>query len=248
MLKIPGLPRIALQAALVLAALASASAWANTSEPSPRILVSGQGSAEIAPDMAVLQLIVTREADTARAALDANSAAMAQVIKALRGEGIAERDIQTDNFSIQPKYVYPPQKSQGEQQPPQIVGYTVRNGLAVRVRDLGKLGAIMDQSVTLGVNEGGNILFTNDDPSAAIDQARASAVKDAMARAKTLAAAAGVRLGKVLEISEQSYMPAPVRMMRAEMMMAAPAADAVPVAAGESSYQVTVSLTYAIEQ
>ncbi len=248
MLKIPGLPRIALQAALVLAALASASAWANTSEPSPRILVSGQGSAEIAPDMAVLQLIVTREADTARAALDANSAAMAQVIKALRGEGIAERDIQTDNFSIQPKYVYPPQKSQGEQQPPQIVGYTVRNGLAVRVRDLGKLGAIMDQSVTLGVNEGGNILFTNDDPSAAIDKARASAVKDAMARAKTLAAAAGVRLGKVLEISEQSYMPAPVRMMRAEMMMAAPAADAVPVAAGESSYQVTVSLTYAIEQ
>ncbi|MCK7495556.1 MAG: SIMPL domain-containing protein [Comamonadaceae bacterium] len=196
----------------------------------------------------MLQLIVTREADTARAALDANSAAMAQVIKALRGEGIAEQDIQTDNFSIQPKYVYPPQKSLGEQQPPQIVGYTVRNGLAVRVRDLGKLGAIMDQSVTLGVNEGGNILFTNDDPSAAIDQARASAVKDAMARAKTLAAAAGVRVGKVLEISEQSYMPAPVPMMRAEMMMAAPAADAVPVAAGESSYQVTVSLTYAIEQ
>jgi uncharacterized protein YggE len=248
MLKIFGLARIALQAALALAALAGASAWASASEPSPRILVSGQGSAEIAPDMAVLQLIVTREADTARAALDANSAAMAQVIKALRGEGIAERDIQTDNFSIQPKYVYPPQTSQGEHQPPRIVGYTVRNGLAVRVRDLGKLGAIMDQSVTLGVNEGGNILFTNDDPSAVIDQARASAVKDAMARAKTLAAAAGVRLGKVLEISEQSYTPAPAPMMRAEMMMAAPAADAVPVAAGESSYEVTVSLTYAIEQ
>jgi uncharacterized protein YggE len=248
MLNTFGLPRIALQAALALAALASASAWANASEPSPRILVSGQGSAELAPDMAVLQLIVTREADNARAALDANSAAMAQVIKALRGEGIAERDIQTDNFSIQPKYVYPPQQSQGEHQPPRIVGYTVRNSLAVRVRDLGKLGAIMDQSVTLGVNEGGNILFTNDDPSAAVDQARASAVKDAMARAKTLAAAAGVRLGKVLEISEQSFRPAPAPMMRAEMMMAAPAADAVPVAAGESSYEVTVSLTYAIEQ
>lgn len=248
MLKTFGLPRIALQAALALAALASASAWATAGEPSPRILVSGQGSAELAPDMAVLQLIVTREADTARAALDANSAAMAQVIKALRGEGIAVRDIQTDNFSIQPKYVYPPQKSQGENQPPRIVGYTVRNGLTVRVRDLGKLGAIMDQSVTLGVNEGGNILFTNDDPSAAVDKARASAVKDAMARAKTLAAAAGVRLGKVLEISEQSFMPGPAPIMRAEMLMAAPAADAVPVAAGESSYQVTVSLTYAIEQ
>lgn len=242
------LPRIALLTALALSALASASAALGADEPSPRILVNGQGSAEIAPDMAVLQLTVTREADTAREALDANSAAMAQVIKALRDEGIAERDLQTNNFSIQPKYVYPPQKPQGENQTPRIVGYTVRNGLAVRVRDLSKLGAVMDQAVTLGVNEGGNILFSNDDPSAAIEQARSAAVKDAMARAKTLAAAAGVKLGRVLEISEQSYMPAPAPMMRAEMMMAAPAADAVPVAAGESSYQVTVSLTYAIEQ
>lgn len=242
------LPRIALLTALALSALASASAVLGADEPSPRILVNGQGSAEIAPDMAVLQLTVTREADTAREALDANSAAMGQVIKALRAEGIAERDLQTNNFSIQPKYVYPPQKPQGENQTPRIVGYTVRNGLAVRVRDLGKLGAVMDQAVTLGVNEGGNILFSNDDPSAAIEQARSAAVKDAMARAKTLAAAAGVRLGRVLEISEQSYMPAPAPMMRAEMMMAAPAADAVPVAAGESSYQVMVSLSYAIEQ
>jgi uncharacterized protein YggE len=242
------LPRIALLTALALSALASASAALGADEPSPRILVNGQGSAEIAPDMAVLQLSVTREADTAREALDANSAAMAQVIKALRAEGVAERDLQTNNFSIQPKYLYPPQEPQGERQPPRIVGYTVRNGLAVRVRDLGKLGAVMDQAVTLGVNEGGNILFSNDDPSAAIEQARSAAVQDAMARAKTLAAAAGVKLGRVLEISEQSFMPAPAPMMRAEMMMAAPAADAVPVAAGESSYQVTVSLSYAIEQ
>jgi uncharacterized protein YggE len=242
------LPRVALLTALALSALASASAALGADEPPPRILVNGQGSAEIAPDMAVLQLTVTREADTAREALDANSAAMAQVIKALRAEGVAERDLQTNNFSIQPKYVYPPQKPQGENQTPRIVGYTVRNGLAVRVRDLSKLGAVMDQAVTLGVNEGGNILFSNDDPSAAIEQARSAAVKDAMARAKTLAAAAGVKLGRVLEISEQSFMPAPAPMMRAEMMMAAPAADAVPVAAGESSYQVTVSLSYAIEQ
>ena len=128
-----------------------------------------------------------------------------------------------------------------------IVGYTVRNGLSVRVRDLAKLGGIMDQSVTLGVNEGGNILFTNDDPSGAIEQARTRAVQDAAARAKSLAAAAGVKLGKVLEISEQSYNPEPMPVMRAEMMMAK-AADAVPVAAGENSYQVSVNLSYAIEQ
>jgi uncharacterized protein YggE len=105
----------------------------------------------------------------------------------------------------------------------------------------------MDQSVTLGVNEGGNIMFTNDDPSDAVDQARVRAVKDAMGKAKTLADAAGVKLGKVLQISENSYSPGPAPMMRAEMM-ANRAADAVPVAAGESSYQVTVSMSYAIEQ
>ena len=239
----------AMRAGLVALCLAgvSVAASAGDNDPCPQIIVTGQGSAELAPDMAVLQLTVTREAETARAALDANSTAMAQVIKSLRGQGLAERDIQTSNFSIQPRYVYPPQQAQGENQPPRIVGYTVRNGLSVRVRDLAKLGGIMDQSVTLGVNEGGNILFTNDDPSGAIEQARTRAVQDAAARAKSLAAAAGVKLGKVLEISEQSYNPEPMPVMRAEMMMAK-AADAVPVAAGENSYQVSVNLSYAIEQ
>jgi len=216
-------------------------------EPYPQVVVSGQGSAEMAPDMALLQLTVMREAGTARAALDANSAAMAEVIAALRKQGIEERDLQTTGFSIQPKYVYPSPKSQGEDRTPRIVGYTVRNGLGVRVRDLKQLGAIIDQSVSLGVNEGGNIQFTNDDPAAAIELARERAVKNAMAKARTLAVAAGVKLGRVLEISEQSYRPAPAPMVQAEMMMAK-AADAVPVAAGESSYQVSVHMSYALEQ
>lgn len=232
-----------------LALLLTTGAWARAagSEPAPRIIVSGQGGAQLAPDMALLQLTVTREAQTARAALDANSAAMAEVLEALRAQGIAERDIQTSQFSIQPRYVYPKPKTSGETQPPRIVGYTVRNGLAVRVRDLDKLGAIIDSSVTLGVNEGGSISFTNDDPAAALAQARTAAVKDAAARARTLAAAAGVKLGKVLEISEQSYNPAPVPMMRSRVMMA-DAAESVPVAAGENRYEVSVSLSYGIEQ
>ena len=234
-------------AALLFSLAVVLPAQAEQQEPYPRIVVSGQGSADIAPDMAVLQLTVTREAETARAALDANSAAMAEVLKALRDEGIAERDLQTTNFSIQPKYVYPTQKSQGEDKSRRIVGYTVRNGLSVRVRELGKLGGIMDKSVTLGVNEGGNILFTNDDPAAAIAQARVRAVADAMDKAKALAAAAGVKLGKVLEISEQSYNPAPVPMMRSKVMMA-DAAESVPVAAGENHYEIVISLSYAIEQ
>jgi uncharacterized protein YggE len=197
--------------------------------------------------MAILELMVIREADTARVALKSNSAAMEDVITALKSEGIEARDIQTSNFSIQPRYSRPHPNSSTNHEPPRIVGYTVRNGLNVRVRNIKALGAILDKSVTLGVNQGGNITFTNQDPSAAVEQARIEAVKEAMGRANTLAEAAGVKTGRILEISEQSAMPRPMPMARAEMAMMR-SADAVPVAAGENTYKVTVNISIAIEQ
>jgi uncharacterized protein YggE len=220
---------------------------ADDSEPLPRIQVTGEGSIDLAPDMALLMLTVTREAKTARAALDANSAAMQDVLAAMQAEGVDARDLQTSGFSIQPKYVYPPAKPSGERVPPQITGYTVRNSLGVRVRDITAVGRILDTSVTLGVNEGGNITFTNDDPSAAISEARIKAVEDAADKAKTLAKAAGVKTGKILEISEQSYRPRPMPMASSEMRMAR-SADVVPIASGENTYKVTVNIAYAIEQ
>jgi uncharacterized protein YggE len=216
-------------------------------DPAPRILVSGEGSAEIAPDMALLTLSVMREASTAREALSENSTAMAKVQKAMTGMGIAKRDLQTSNFSIQPRYTQPPRQGPGAGEPRKLVGYMVRNSLSVRVRDISKVGEVLDTSVTLGVNEGGSILFSNDDPSAAITQARVKAVKQALSKAATLAEAAGVKVGKVLEISEQSYNPRPMPMARSEMLMAS-SADAVPIAAGENTYKVTVNISLAIEQ
>lgn len=212
-----------------------------------RILVTGEGVARLVPDMATLVLTVTREAETARAALDANSAAMQEVLLAMRAEGLEERDLQTAGFAIQPKYLHPPPKSSGQREPLRIVGYTVRNSLTVRVRDLKRVGRVLDRSVTLGVNEGGHITFGNDDPGPALQQARVAAVKDAMARAETIARAAGIRTGEILEISEQSFMPRPMAMAHAEMAMAR-AADTVPLAAGENTYRVTVSLSLAIDQ
>jgi len=243
--------RNAFYSTLVLATaivMAPQAALAQQNEPIPRIVVSGEGSAEIAPDMAVVTLSVVREAETARAALDANTTAMADVLAAMEAEGIEKRDLQTSNFSIEPKIVYP--KNYNEtREPPKIVGYTVRNSLTVRIRDLGNLGSILDKSVTLGVNQGGQIAFTNDDPSQAIEEARVKAMQEAIAKAKTLTGTAGVGLGKVLEISENSYRPQPVPMARAEMVMMDAAKSApVPVAAGENSYSVTVNVTFALEQ
>lgn len=214
-------------------------------DPAPRIVVGGEGHATLAPDLALLNLTVMREAGTAKDALAANTAAMQKVLDAMQKLGIAKRDLQTANFDIQPRYSYPQPQAQGGSTQPQLVGYAVRNALTVRVRDIAKLGEILDTAVTLGVNEGGNITFSNDNPSAAIATARASAVQDAMARAKTLADAAHVKLGQVQEISEQNFTPQPMPVARVKMAMAE-ADGAVPIAAGENSYTVTVTMTLAI--
>lgn len=210
------------------------------------IRVTGTGEASVAPDMAIISLAVVSEAKTARAALDDNNASMASTIAAMKEFDIEPRDLQTSGFSIQPRYFYP-NNSSGEQRPPQIVGYTVSNQLTVRIRDLAKLGEILDKSVTLGVNSGGNIQFTNDDPESAIEKARIDAMKDAASRANTLAEAAGVKLGAILEISENFSHSPPVPIARARTMeMKADAS--VPVEAGENSYTVTVNAAWEIDQ
>ena len=199
----------------------------------------------MAPDMAILQLTVMREAATARAALDKNSAAMAEVIAAMRAAGIAEKDLQTRNLSIQPRYTYPQPRNE---HPPKLVGYTVRNSLQVKVRDLGKLGSLLDESVTLGVNEGGSVEFGNEDPSAALADARTRAVSNAIAKARTMADAAGVELGKLLALSDQTRTAVPQNYRMERAMAADAVAGAVPVMAGENSYRVVVQVSYAIKQ
>ena len=220
-------------------------ALADTQTREARITVSGEGSASVKPDMAVVTLSVMRQAETARAALDENNKAMAAVLDAMKKEGIAERDLQTSGFGIAPQYVYP--TSNDAPQAPKIVGYQATNSLTVRLRDLGKLGALLDQAVTLGVNQGGDINFTNDKPDEALNEARREAVADAMAKAKLLADAAGVKLGRVIEISESGGRPMPIPMVR--MSMAKEAADsAVPIAQGETSYMANVSIVFALDQ
>ncbi len=227
----------------ITAQLASAS----EGDPHPRIMVSAEGKAQLEPDMAVVTMTVNREAATARAALDAANTAMAEVLEAMRAEGIEDRDLQTSNFSIRPRYTYPEPRTNDGKRVPELVGYTVRNSLTVRVKNMERLGEIVDRSVDLGVNEGGQLLFTNQDPSPALEQARRAAVKAAIAKAETLASAAGVKTGGILEISEHSRTPRPVAIAQADLAMAR-SADAVPVAGGENSYSVTVNLTVAIDR
>jgi uncharacterized protein len=169
------------------------------------------------------------------------------VMAAMKAFGIEDRDLQTSGFSINPQYQYP--KENEPQTPPKIVGYQVQNGLTVRVRDLTRLGEVLDQAVTLGVNSGGNVTFGNDNTDKALEDARVSAMKKAVAKATLLVEAAGAKLGKIVSINENFDRPMPMPMMaKAAMADAAGAPESVPVAGGENTYSVTVNVAFEINQ
>ncbi|WP_420820697.1 SIMPL domain-containing protein [Rhizobium tubonense] len=229
-----------------LLAVAGTTAFAEDANPRQAVIVvSGEGQSAIAPDTALVTLSVVKQAKSAHDALDENNKAMGAVLATLKDSGIAERDLQTSGFSIQPQYNYS-NGTNGQPQPPELIGYQATNSVSVRVRDLAKLGSLIDQAVGLGINQGGDIQFINDKPDAVLDEARKNAVANALAKARTLSEAAGVKLGRVIEISEDSNRPAPQPVFRAAMMKQA--TDSVPVQSGENTYNVTVTITYSIEQ
>ncbi len=214
----------------------------------PYIAVSADGSARAVPDMAVARLTVLREADDTVAAMAAANSAMAAVIAAMKEFGIAERDLQTADFNVRPIYdnrVREPVDN-GEPQGPRITGYAVSNSLTVRIRDLARTGEVLSKAVKLGVNADGNLFLTTAEPDAILEEARRDAVGKAMDKARTIAEAAGVRLGPVLSIEEGGFSRPPMPIARMEMKMAE--AAPVPVEAGENEYSVSVSLKMAIDQ
>lgn len=231
------------------ALLAGSAARADETVPrEATIIVSGDGEATAAPDMAIVTLSVVKQAATAREALDQNTTAMAAVLAALKADGIAERDLQTSGFGIMPQYNYPVDK-EGRPLPQELIGYQATNTLTVRLRDLAKLGALLDRSVTLGINQGGDIRFINDKPEPLVTEARKAAMTDAIDKAKVLTEAAGIKLGRIVEISENSARPPqPQPMFRAAMQKEMSDSAAVPIASGENSYHVTVAVTFALQQ
>jgi hypothetical protein len=206
----------------------------------PRIMVDGEGEVMATPDRAQVSAGVVSQAQTAAAALSANNAAMNKVFAALKTAGIPDTKIQTSNFSVSPQY--PPYRAD-QPEPHTIIGYQVSNQVSVLVDDLAKLGTTLDALVKSGANQLGGISFTIADPKPAAEKARAAAVADAIAKAKTLAAAAGVTLGPLLSLQESGGQVR-ARPMVAFRALAAPAP--VPVAAGEDTIAVNVSMTFAI--
>jgi uncharacterized protein len=225
-----------------LAAVVTAGALLGTpalaqAEPPAMISVTGEARISVPPDQAQIDAGVTSEAKTAREAAETNNAAMGKVLLALKSAGIDEKDYQTSRLSLQP------QNSQSRPGAPStIVGYRASNRVTIRLRDVTKLANVIDTLVGAGANDIGGINFMVSQASKLLDEAREQAIADARRKAEIYAKAAGVTLGAPLSITEGG-LPAPIAFRR----MAAGAAESTPLAPGEETLQLNVSVSWAIK-
>ena len=223
---------------VAFAPLQAAPALAHDQPEKRTISLVASGAIKATPDKVDISTGVTSEANSAREALDKNTAAMTKVVEALKSDGIDPKDIQTTNFSVGPMY-----EVKAEGKPPVIVGYRVTNQVRITLHDIGKLGAILDRMVSLGANQIDSIEFGVEEPEALKDAARKLALKNVTDNAKLYAEAAGVGLGQILSIAEEessyqpNYAPAAARMELSK---------AVPIEAGTAAVEVRVRVTWEI--
>lgn len=227
---------------LLMAMIPAGSAMAgadSASRTQATITVRGEGGVAAVPDRAELIAGHANRAATAAEAMAANNTAMESVFAALKSFGIAERDMRTVGFSVAPVMARADRKS-----PPEIVAYRVSNRVVVTLRDRAKLGALLDILTRAGANRIDGVRFLISDVEKSADEARRKAIGDAGRRARLYADSAGVTLGRVIKITEQSvFVPGP-RMARAVEMQAV---GRVPVAAGEQRISASVMVTFAIK-
>ncbi len=201
------------------------------------ITVSATGYAYAEPDRASVSAGVAAEADTAAAALSANTELMQKVVAGLKESGVDAKDIQTSNFNVEPRYSNP-----REGAPPAIDGYRVSNQVTVLVRDLKALGGLLDKLVSLGANQVSGLSFEVSKAETLKDEARKEAVANARRRAELLAAAAGAEIGEVVTIAEDVGYGGP-----RPMAMRAAKAESVPIEAGTETLEARVTVTWKLK-
>jgi uncharacterized protein YggE len=202
----------------------------------PALTVSGEATVTAVPDEAQIDVGVASDGKTAREASDTNNTAMGKVLLALKAANVDEKDVQTSQLSLQPQYA--PNRSGSSP----VVGYRASNRITVKLHDVLKVAGTIDTLVGAGANEIGGIAFSVSNASKLLDDARERAIADARRKAEIYAKAAGVTLGPPLGIAEQgSSSPIAYRKMSAGL------AAATPIAPGEQTLQVAVSVSWAIK-
>ena len=235
---------LALTMALPAAAQAQAVGRPAIAATSTLLSLTAQGKSTRTPDLAVFNAGVVTQGTTASEALSTNAAAMNRVIATLKKAGIADRDIQTSQISLNPVYSQPEYGPNGvPRQEPRITGYQALNNASIRSRDVAGFGKVLDALVASGANQVNGPSFQMAEPAAAMDEARLDAMKSARARAELYARAAGLRVVRIVSISESGGF-APPQPVYLRAMKADAAAAPTPIAVGEVEAQVNLSLQF----
>ena len=200
------------------------------------IVVAGVGRVAVQPDVADLRLGVAVARPTVGAARTEAATTMEAILAAVRGAGVERRDIRTTLLSVQPRYDY------RDNQSPVLTGYELANVVEVTIRDLARVGDVVDATLQAGATSLDSLSFRLADPQPAEREARLLAMVAARARADVLAEAAGLEIVGVSDIVEAGASPPPMPRMKAERMMLADAAT--PVEAGSMDVAVGVTVTY----
>lgn len=237
---------VALCGALLVVFSPPGPARADGDKPFRILNLSGTGKVKAVPDTASISAGVVTDARDAKSALAANSAAMTKLFGRLGEAGIADRDIQTTNFNISPIYEsHDPKRPRPSHR--RVVGYQVSNGVTVRVRDLRRIGALIDGMTVAGANRMNGIGFYVDKTDNLLEEARRKAMADVRRKADLYASGLGVTLKRVLTINERVSRPGPQPAYRGMALAKSSAREAAPVAAGERELSITVSVSWELE-
>jgi uncharacterized protein len=223
--------------ALTLSACGSA-ALAQSEQPTTRtIQVTGSSQIFVTPDIARITIGVRAEDAEASAALQKNNTLAQLVIATIKGFAVEDKDIQTTNFNIYQRQDYDDRGTITN------TTYVVENNVLVTVRDLDRLGSLLDQVVSSGANTVFGIQFDVADKNSALSEARQAAVNDARDQAEELAQAAGVRLGAVQSMQMSSGYPSPIYQ---DLRFATAEQAAIPISPGQASISVDISVVFEI--
>jgi len=205
-----------------------------------RLDISATGEVTRVPDIAIISTGVVTRSATAGGAIQQAAARMARVRSALKSAGVDDRDVQTSNLSLNPDYRY------DNNQPPKLIGYQASNTVTVRFRDIASSGKIIDALVAEGANQINGPTLTIDKPEAALDEARARAVAIGRARADLYARSMGLRVVRIVAVSESggSY---PVPPPMPVMMEARAQAASSKIDPGEQKLQVNLAITFELQ-
>ncbi|HAG10024.1 MAG TPA: hypothetical protein DCK76_01170 [Desulfotomaculum sp.] len=211
--------------------------------PANTITVTGEGTVKVAPDTAEIDFAVVTDAAEAQNAQAANVEISHKVIAALQGNGIAAADISTLNYSLYPNYVYK------ENQPPKLTGYEVTNEIKVTIRNLDKIGAIIDLAVKNGINRVQNINFYANNSTEQKIQALRQAVSDARIKADTIAASLGKKIVGVKSASGSWFgnQPTPIYYGKKEVQLSLGGGAATDINPGQIEITANAEVAYLID-